>query len=110
MKYITILFLIILLSCKQEIKTPQESIQKPSEVVYIEINKKGIINTFVDGTELGKVNIWASNKNKNQIITVCKKNEEVTVLVSDEYYFKVRTSEGKEGWLMKGFVRLVDTH
>ncbi|MBN2350092.1 MAG: SH3 domain-containing protein [Bacteroidales bacterium] len=102
MKKYTLVFLFLtFIACNTQNSSNQE---KNSN--YTEINKEGIINTFVDGSDIEKVNIWESNKNKDIIITFCLKGESVTVLLSDEYYYKIRTASGQEGWVMKGFVKV----
>src|SRR4030042_1019764 len=82
----------------------QQSSKDTQESTYTEINKEGTINTFVDGMEIGKVNVWESNLNKNKIVTVCQKNDKVMVLLSDGTYYKIKTASGQEGWVMHGFV------
>ncbi len=102
--YIYALFLlpIVIVHCVQQSST-KENVEDTN---YTQINRQGKINTFVDGYEMHKVNIWESNKNKDKILTTCKKDEEVLVLLSDGYYFKIRTQKGVEGWLMEEFVVL----
>ena len=75
-------FAVINLFSGDEVQNVSPSYKKP-EINYTNINRDGIINTYTDGVELGQVNIWESNKNKNNIVGICKKDEKVTVLLSD---------------------------
>lgn len=62
------------------------------------------ITTYVDNTDVKEVNLWSHKTKRDKIIAVCQDDDLVTVLQVDGDYSKVRTSDGKEGWCMSGFL------
>ena len=67
-------------------------------------SKQAYITTFVDGTDVGKVNLWNHKTERNNIVTSCTNQQKVTILESDDNYVKLKTADGKVGWCMKGFI------
>jgi uncharacterized protein YgiM (DUF1202 family) len=51
-----------------------------------------------------KTNIRAEDKTKSKIITTPKLGERVEKLDASDKWFKVRTAEGKSGWIIKSAV------
>lgn len=82
-----------------EVKTEQNE-----DRVYIKVNERGEINSVVDGVDITTVNIWSTNKKDRGIVTTCLNKEPVKVLFSDGTYFKIRTEDGKESWVMREYV------
>lgn len=74
-----------------------------SGVNSVDANRTRIayITSVVDGTDIIEVNLW----DHRTIVTTCRNNEKVTVLVKDETYIKLRTEDGKEGWCMRLFIK-----
>lgn len=69
------------------------------------MNEQKYITTFVDGSDVKEVNLWNHKTNRTEIVATCHDGEIVTVLETDGVYSKVKTSEGKTGWCMNGFLR-----
>lgn len=71
---------------------------------------KGKINTFADGQDVQRVNLWSStNGSTRKINCFLTNNEPVTILKDSEPYYLVESinNKGCKGYCMKGFIKVV---
>lgn len=89
---------ISLADAKQKGYTPC-SVCKPTTTVKSSSikEKQAYITTIVDGSDIGKVNLWNHKTERNIIVTSCLNNQKVTVLEDDGSYVKLKTADGKIG-------------
>lgn len=72
---------------------------------YFKKKQIGRINTYVDGMDVRKVNLWAQRDTKDRVVTSTVNNERVGLVEKSGMYVKVMTENGKVGWCLKDFVR-----
>ena len=81
------------------------------ESVYENTNavlNTGHITTFVDGADVGSVNLWSSTGSERRINYQASNQEAVNILgIEGEYYFvQSILSPNSKGYCLKGFVIL----
>lgn len=71
--------------------------------------KVGVINTTVDGIDIGFVNLWSEPVGEPQLSLVgsCQNGENVLVVSEHNDYVMVEKA-GAIGWCNKAFVKYVD--
>jgi len=72
---------------------------------YFKKKKMARINTFVDGMDVGTVNLWDNMTSRDRIVAQLSKDEKVAILQEEGEYVKLVTINGSEGWCMKGFIK-----
>ena len=72
---------------------------------YLGAKEMGKINTYVDGMDVGKVNLWKNWHVKDKVVTSVGKGEKVAILREQDRYLQVATITGDAGWCLKDFVK-----
>lgn len=72
---------------------------------YFEKKKIAHINTFVDGMDVGTVNLWRDMTSRNNMVDQLIKGDKVAIIEEQGEYVKLATINGKVGWCMNGFIK-----
>jgi hypothetical protein len=73
--------------------------------IYFEKKEIARINTFVDGIDVGTVQLWSDMTARDIMVDQLNNGEKVAILQVEGEYVKLATINGTEGWCMKGFIK-----
>lgn len=100
---ITVLLVVIIIIISNVNKIQNESLS--ADLTFQPY--RGRVNTYIEGVDVGQVNLWSSDGENRYLFGTCNDNDTVVVLGETETHYKVRNIKQEEGYCRKEFINKI---